>query len=102
MEPEKRWFGKHNALANDASSLVAQRNAHKEKAERSRTRLQAMETLAAAPGEIYQVSQYRALCCARIRRTQQHAYQPATTLVPDSLVRRLTRIVYLSILTAPA
>ena len=47
----------HNAFANDASSPVAQRNAHKEKAERSRTRLKAMETLAAAPGEIYQVSQ---------------------------------------------
>ena len=56
-EPEKQWFDKHNALANDSSSPVAQRNAHKEKAERSRTRLQAMGTLAAAPGEIYQVSQ---------------------------------------------
>ena len=39
-EPEKRWFDKHNALANDASSPVAQRNVHKEKVERSRTRLQ--------------------------------------------------------------
>ena len=56
-EPKKQWFDKHNALANDASSPVAQRNAHKEKAEHSRTRLQAMETPAAAPGQIYQVSQ---------------------------------------------
>ena len=56
-EPKKQWFDKHNALANDSSSPVAQRNTHKEKAERSRTRLQAMETLAAAPGEIYRVSQ---------------------------------------------
>ena len=55
-EPEKQWFDKHNALANDSSSSVAQRNAHKEKAERSRTRPQAMEALAAAPGELYQVS----------------------------------------------
>ena len=56
-EPEKQWFDKHNALGNDSSSPVAQRNTHKEKAERSRTRLQAMETLAATPGEIYRVSQ---------------------------------------------
>ena len=56
-DPEKRWFDKHNAFANDASSPVAQRNAHKEKVERSRTRLQAIKTLAAVPGEIYQVSQ---------------------------------------------
>ena len=56
-ELETQWFDKHNALANDSSSPVAQRNAHQEKAERSRTRLQAMETLAAAPGELYQVSQ---------------------------------------------
>ena len=41
-EPEKQWFDTHNALANDSSSPVAQRNAHKEKAERSRTRLHAM------------------------------------------------------------
>ena len=38
-EPETQWFDKHNALANDASSPVAQRNSHEEKAERSRTRL---------------------------------------------------------------
>ena len=55
-EPGKQWFDKHNALANDSSPPVAQRNAHKEKAERSRARLQVLETLVAAPGEIYQVS----------------------------------------------
>ena len=56
-ELEKQWFDKQNALANDSGSPVTQRNAHKEKAERSRTRLQAMGTLAAAPGELYQMSQ---------------------------------------------
>ena len=55
-EPEKRWYDKNNALANDASSPVAKSHVHKEKAERSsRTRLQAMETLAAAPGEMCQL-----------------------------------------------
>ena len=57
-EPEKQWFDKYNALANGSSSPVAQRNAHKKKAERSRTRLlQAMGVLAAAPIEIYEVRQ---------------------------------------------
>ena len=55
--PEQLWFGKQNALAVDASLPVAQRNVHSEKAVRSRTKLLAMETLAAAPGELYQVSQ---------------------------------------------
>ena len=38
-EPEKRWFDQHSAFANDESSPVAQRNAHKEKVERSRKAL---------------------------------------------------------------
>ena len=43
LEPGRQCFDKHNALANDPSSPVAQRIAHNEKAkrtwERSRTRL---------------------------------------------------------------
>ena len=43
--PEKLWFDKQHALANDASLPVAQRNIHSEEAARSRTKLLAMETL---------------------------------------------------------
>ena len=55
--PEKLRFEKQSALVVDASLTEAQRNAHCQKAARSRTKLLAMEALAAAPGELYQVSQ---------------------------------------------
>ena len=55
--PEKLWLEKQSALAVDASLPVAQRGVHSAKATRSRTKLLAMEALAAAPGELYQVSQ---------------------------------------------
>ena len=53
---ERLWFTKQSALAADTSLLEAQRGLHSGKATRSRTKLLAMEVLAAAPGELYQVS----------------------------------------------
>ena len=55
--PEKLWFAKQSALAADTSLPEAQRGLHSAKATRSRTKLLAMEALAAASGELYQVSQ---------------------------------------------
>ena len=55
--PEKLWFEKQSVLAADTSLPEAQRGLHSAKATRSRTKLLAMEALAAAPGELYQVSQ---------------------------------------------
>ena len=57
VAPGKLWFEKQSALAVDASSPEAQRGLHSAKATRSRTKLLAMEALAAALGELYQVSQ---------------------------------------------
>ena len=54
---ERLWFTKQSTLAADASLPEVQRGIHIGRATRSRTKLSAMEALAAAPGELYQVSQ---------------------------------------------
>ena len=56
--PEKLWFEKQSVLAVDASLLEAGRGLHSANATRSRTKLLAMEALAATPGELHQVSQW--------------------------------------------
>jgi hypothetical protein len=54
---ERLWFTKQSTLAADTSLPEVQRGIHSGKATSSRTKLSAMEVLAAAPGELYQVSQ---------------------------------------------
>ena len=54
---EKLRFEKQSVLAADTSLPEAQRGLHSAKATRSRTKLLAMAALAAAPGELCQVSQ---------------------------------------------
>ena len=55
---ERLWLTKQSTLAADTSLLPeARHRIHSGKATRSRSKVSAMEALAAAPGELYQVSQ---------------------------------------------
>ena len=74
--PEKLWLGKQSALAADASFTGTQRNVHCQKAARSRTKLLATETLAAAPGELYQVSQQCSFAFFDIKDTLDATARP--------------------------
>ena len=54
---ERLWLTTQSALAADTSLPGARRHIHSGKATRSRSKVSAMEALAAAPGDFYQVSQ---------------------------------------------
>lgn len=52
-EPELEWFTKHDKLATDATLPAAEREAHRQRATRSCSKIDTMEALLAAPGEMF-------------------------------------------------